>query len=561
MPKVYMTPEANLVEKKVLLFSLFVLFLMLAIGNSAFAQHEWKIKKTEWSQLDEQNYSEFVAKIGSLVEKRKCRTIDSCLKHVENPYRGNNPETLNVYADCSRLPYILRAYFAWKNGLPFSVSSGVRTRPTEGNDPKRDIRYTRFGNEVTSRYDVVTKVGAGYPDGVKMLNRVKDSVSSAHFRMNYTGNDEGALFADFYPVKINREGLRAGTILYDPNGHVTVVHRIAEDGRIFYFDSHPDNSITSGMYGTKFVRSNPGQGSGFKNFRPLKLVNATRNSEGYYIGGKVMGAKNSNIADYSAELFFGTEPNPSMDWKKSVFIVNGQTYGYYDFIRQRMALGDLKIDPVDEVKSLADDLCVSIQDRVAAVDEAVMANIHKKDHPSRLPANIYGTSGEWESFSTPSRDARLKTSFKELRDLVEKLYTDYTSGQHDINYSGGNIKADMLTAYLETAQACRIAYTNSRGSSVSLNLEDIRQRLWTISFDPYHCVEQRWGALTSQELSTCSQSDEKNEWYKREVWLRNQIERKYDARMDFSLGELTGPKPGVGEANPPDVNIVKYLSN
>ena len=28
-------------------------------------------------------------------------------------------------ADCADLPYMLRAYFAWKNGLPFAYSAPV----------------------------------------------------------------------------------------------------------------------------------------------------------------------------------------------------------------------------------------------------------------------------------------------------------------------------------------------------------------------------------------------------------------------------------------------------
>ena len=53
----------------------------------------------------------------------------------------------------------------------------------------------------------------------------------------------------------------------------------------------------------------------------------------------------------------------------------------------------------------------------------------------------------------------------------------------------------------------------------------------------------------------------KRQWYSSERWLRNQIERKYDARMDYSLPELTGPLPSAGVATPPDIDIVKYLTH
>ena len=60
-----------------------------------------------------------------------------------------------------------------------------------------------------------------------------------------------------------------------------------------------------------------------------------------------------------------------------------------------------------------------MQDRIQAVETGLKSGVQNKSHPDRLPENIYGTSGEWEEYSTPSRDARLKTSFLELRDTAE----------------------------------------------------------------------------------------------------------------------------------------------
>jgi hypothetical protein len=44
-----------------------------------------------------------------------------------------------------------------------------------------------------------------------------------------------------------------------------------------------------------------------------------------------------------------------------------------------------------------------------------------------------------------------------------------------------------------------------------------------------------------------------------EQTLRNQIDRTYDARMDFSLEELRTPGPGKGVASPPDIDARAYL--
>jgi hypothetical protein len=119
----------------------------------------------------------------------------------------------------------------------------------------------------------------------------------------------------------------------------------------------------------------------------------------------------------------------------------------------------------------------------------------------------------------------------------------------------------MLATYTSETKACQFSYRNTAGRSVTLDIEDLRLRLFDISFDPYHCVEYRWGAKDPQELASCRDNDNKKAWYSQERWLRYQWERRYDAKMDYSLAELTGPLPGAGIANPPDVDIVKYLSS
>jgi hypothetical protein len=81
-----------------------------------------------------------------------------------------------------------------------------------------------------------------------------------------------------------------------------------------------------------------------------------------------------------------------------------------------------------------------------------------------------------------------------------------------------------------------------------------------MSFDPYQCAERRWGAANA-ELSTCPDGPLKQAWYAAEQNLRNQIDRTYDARMDFTLGELNAPGPGKGVPSPPDTDVRAYLES
>ncbi|HWU42111.1 MAG TPA: hypothetical protein VN132_01695, partial [Bdellovibrio sp.] len=287
----------------------FLSFVLISFSSVTFAQYssEWRVTKTSWTEQDERNFGAFVTQIGEAVDRRECDMVDNCLRSSANPYAHTDPPELKLYADCADLPYFLRSYFAWKNQLPMSVESDVNARNVEGNTG--DIRYTPFGNYVTSRFNIIARNSSGrsdwegfwdgifktrYPNAVSLLNStITDLTSSASFRM--IGQEDGALFTDFYPVRLDRYGIRPGTVIYDPNGHVTVVFKVSDSGRIYYIDSHPDNTLTSGMYNQKFERSNPYQGAGFKNFRPIALTNAKVDSNGAYVGGKIVGAKNNQL--------------------------------------------------------------------------------------------------------------------------------------------------------------------------------------------------------------------------------------------------------------------------
>ena len=100
---------------------------------------------------------------------------------------------------------------------------------------------------------------------------------------------------------------------------------------------------------------------------------------------------------------------------------------------------------------------------------------------------------------------------------------------------------------------------SSDGSKASFGYEEARRRLFRMSFDPYQCIEHRWGAHTPAELSTCRDGARKRAWYVAEQTLRNQLDRTYDARMDFTLADLKTPGPGKGVPSPPDIDVRAYL--
>jgi len=520
------------------------------MGPPAPIGFQWRILKPRWTASDERAFGEFIAAIG----RSNCRNVDQCLRGPANIYRHSDPAGLTFFADCADLPYVLRAYFAWKNGLPFSYASGMSPLGYS-----RDFRYSRHGNAIVARNDIVTPASGAHPHIRNVLQTLINSVSTAMYRVPPVVT-RGHL-PDFYPVKLAPGSVRPGTVIYDPNGHAAIIYEVDHEGRIRYIDSHPDNSVTRGSYGKHFVRASPPMGAGFKNFRPAELVGARQAPDGSLIGGVIKLLPDSALADWSDEQFYGNgSPRPAT-WREAAFIFKDEKIDYYDYVRRAVAGHDIVYDPIIETQNMVRGLCDDLEYRVHAVDIAVTAGIHRRPQPARLPENIYGTSGDWETYSTPSRDARLKVSFKELRDQTARFIEMAEKGSKDIAYKGNNIRRDLKAAYLAETAQCSVIYTASNGKRWRLSFEQARRRLYDMSFDPYHCPERRWGARLPDEIASCPDNQLKQAWYKAEQRLRNQTERTYDARMDFTLTDLQAKAAGSGWDVGPDTDVLALLRN
>ncbi|MFO1248093.1 MAG: hypothetical protein U1E93_07735 [Alphaproteobacteria bacterium] len=515
------------------------LVLLLAWPAAAGADTMVRIRQEGWTAADERGYGEFIARLGA----SNCRTVDGCLRNAANPFRASDPQGLRFEADCADLPYFLRFYYAWKRGLPFSYVSDVSPRLRS-----RDIRYSPQGNVVEARRDVLTG-----EDALRVMAHLRDEISSATYRIHPALDGD-----DLYSPAIAPGTIRPGTVIYDPNGHLALIWKIEGDGRIRYIDAHPDNSLTRGTYDLRFVRASPGMGAGFKNWRPSRLAGASRAPDGALVGGRVVLAANSQIADFALTQYFGTGPaGEDRNWKSGVFELNGQAMDYYDYVRARLGGGKLRFDPLREVADMVASNCADLGYRADAVVAALQAGIQNQPQPPRLPPNIYGTEGDWETFSTPSRDARLKTAFKEVRDTVQRFLELWRTRDPRLVYAGRDLATDLARTHDRAAATCSIDYVRSDGSKVSFGYEEARRRLFRMSFDPYHCVERRWGA-SGAELASCRDGAVKRRWYDAEQRLRNQIDRTYEARMDFSLDELEAGRGGVAAV--PDTDATAFLA-
>jgi len=324
-------------------------------------------------------------------------------------------------------------------------------------------------------------------------------------------------------------------------------------------DAHPDFTISRSVYGAQFGQSPMRLGGGFKNWRPFKLVGAHRDSAGHLIGGHMVYAENDQIADFSLIQYVGTEPNPKQDVTKARFKYNGAELGFYEYVRVAVSGGKMTYNPIYELKATMGTLCNDLNDRAQYVDQAIQENFQNKPHPARLPDNIYGSSNvEWETYSTPSRDARIKAAFVQFYKDMSEMIDMWIHRDPRIVYDGVFLKQDLEKAYAEQSQACTITYLSTAKHPVAMTFDDLVHRLYKMSFDPFHCIEMRWGA-EGDERESCPEGRDKGKWYEAEQRLRNQSDRTYDVTMNYSLEDLEHRHPGTGIDEAPPVDIKSLI--
>lgn len=512
-----------------------ILILMLgcagahAQGSTRGFTQPWRIVKDHWDASDEAGFGVFLAALGD----SGCSSSQSCLRDPANPYRSSDGGFLDIDVDCAKLPYLLRAYYAWKNGLPFAYVDGVV-----------GSRFGHASNRIVSRAGIIDH-GGGI-DAPSAIRVMLDNVYSGTFRTDAA--HDSAIPADFYSPVLQPGSIRPGTVIYDTNAHVGIVYRVDPEGRVYYMDAHPDFTISRSVYGPQFGQSPAALGGGLKNWRPLQLQGAVREN-GALIGGHYALARNSQIADFSLVQYLGTEPdgNGRPRWS-----YRGAPLGYYEYARVAISGGRSDFNPVYELEATIGTLCNDLNDRAQAVNQAVENGISGRLHPSEIPANIYNSDDtEWESYATPARDARLRAAFAAFRQELGRMIGLWLNRDPRVVYDGTDLKRDLLAAYDRESRTCTITWLSSDKRPVPMTFDDIAHSLFAMSFDPYNCVELRWG----RDGSGCPDQAGKRRWYASEEQARHVI--------DPDRGTTAGPADtdirGLIASMPPRVPWVQLM--
>lgn len=520
-----------------------------------------------WSDKDRRDFATFVYELG---EDKVCNQVDKCIKTSQAPSivalrRGisrNNPrlwaylmDNVVFASDCADWPKYLEGVFAVSRGLPFSYRRYVSPKnPSmefkDASGRLADDRYTLYGNVINTVETVNPEnldmyfsddiVNHKYTGKKVFLGRVRDEVSTANFRTDPASKTDEA--SDLYSPAISAVG--PGTMVYDPAGHIGIVSAILPDGRVKIADAHPDNTVSRKIYDETWMETKQAYGYGFKNIRPGTAYVSKSDEYRRYL--KMRFKKNKEIASFSLEQY-GKDENGFHDWVSP----SGQSFKltFIDKLKLSFTGGQITLDPLTDFRDKVVGICKAAFDRVEAVDLALAEKAHLAPHSALIPRNLpMGGDEIWKKFATAGRDSRMKIQMHFASRVLQKSLDYRSQGLPQFQYAGTRqqLAIEFQRILAEESDKCArgeysdgrpLAYTKSDGTKQVLSLQNIFERAYTMSFDPFHCPELRWGA-TGAELMSCRTNPSKNAWYEAEQPLRNRVWRPAFQPGDYDLNTL-----------------------
>ena len=397
---------------------------------------------------------------------------------------------LVIRPDCADLPYFLRAYFAFKMGLPFGYSKCSRGG---GGQPPKCYQWFSIQNLEAARSSEQKNASAAQPKSSGLassfgqyLRTAADAVHSGTGRT--LDSDDNT---DYYSVPLTQDTLRPGTVYADPFGHILVLARRVPQtadaaGVFFAVDAQPDGTVARKRFwrGNFLFAQDPALGSpGFKRFRPI-----VRDSSGALrrlTNAEI--AKNPQYADFSLD-----------QTKLSV-------EDFYD--RMDDVMSPEPLDPMRAMKEAITALEEQVKARVTSVENG--RKFQNSGHgEASMPdgAAIFETTGAWEDFATPARDLRLLIAIDVVRNFPERVARRPERYAMPAGRSIADVKADLQGVLASELASRKFTYTRSDGSQWTLALKDVVERAGVLemAYNVNDCVELRWGASEkSTEASTC----------------------------------------------------------
>ncbi|NVB39906.1 hypothetical protein G6O69_18830 [Pseudenhygromyxa sp. WMMC2535] len=477
---------------------------------------------------------------------------------------------MELIPDCADTPYFLRAYWSYKRGLPFGFRKCSRGRgqaPTcfdlRTNLAAPDRRNNWIdppppeGEEPPAQPPSIAGFGAPEPEPPP------DAVVPTHnekyeyfFKRTvgwgvHTGNGRtayGDSDSDFYPVALDRRGLRPGIIYADPYGHILVLVELvaprgSAPGILFAIDGQPDGSITrkrfwEGNFLWNQADSSLG-GSGFKAFRPLSVIDGSASA--------LVQVSDETIADMRS---YGDVS----DMQQALSATD-----FYDLMERLITPGVRS--PFAAQAELVAALAEAVRVRVTSVENGVRWHEQNPDDLVEMPwgHDVFETSGAWENYSTPARDLRLLIAMDVVLGFADKVRRNPES--FGLDPQGDPELFERTFNYLEEQRGqlladpkYAISYERSDGSAWELGLDEVvaRAERFEIAYNPNDCPEVRWGAPEgSEERKSCDRRAPEDQQIKMRYYRTWFEERRRPARGDEGpeIPELAEAQVAAREAD------------
>lgn len=430
----------------------------------------------EWNNNYESFYSAWIEELfDSYVNKNLVfPSLEPILRNSERNflfnYLGlNEDEELPATPDCADLPYFLRTYFAWKNGLSYSFRTC-----------NRGLTEARPScSAATIKTDFVQNRPVSQAKFKALSRSVMDAVQSGNARTSAMDDE-----TDFYPVALQRKTLWPGTIFADPYGHVLmlvkwVAQTPGSEGILFAVSAHPDNSVSRNRFWEgEFLFGNSGSAApGFKAFRPIA-------------NNQVL-LSNAQLPNYSTE---------QENLPREAF-----------YLKMDKLINPDGLDARQAYEVLLTALVEQLETRVLAI-ESVENYFRQGGHTIEMPnipnkvGAIFESIGLWEDYSTPSRDIRLLNAIKVLLEFPNKI-VHHPEMFNLTAQEAQQTKIQILQLHQELTRQKKIAYIRSNGTPQQLTVADIlaRRVAFEMAYNPNDCPEIRWGAEQgTDEYASCS---------------------------------------------------------
>src|SRR5215203_3071464 len=480
----------------------------------------WPLRNT-WNRATENLFSAWIEKLfddpldaapswPALHEVLRDQSRNILFNHMG---LGEDAMKIVLRPDCADLPYFLRAYFAFKMGLPFGYAKCSRggggkapycpqwfnIQNLEPPPPapaaqaaapgapaanaSTGVLGNVFGRPAPSSEPAATAPSEPAPKRLGLAagfgaysRNVGNGVHSGSARTALNDNN-----TDYYPVALKQETLRPGTAYADPYGHILmIVRRVPQSdgaaGVILAVDGQPDGTVARKRFwrGNFLFAQDPALGGpGFKRFRPI--VRDKNGALRRLTNDEI--AKNPQYADFSLDQArLGIED-------------------FYD--RMDDVMSPSPLDPLNAMKEAITSLDEQVKTRVTSVKNGrKFQNSGKGEANMPDGAAIFETIGPWEDFSTPSRDLRLLIAIDVVRGFPERVARRPERYAMPRDRSVADVKTELQSVLASELATRKFSYPRSDGSSWTLALKDVAERATDLemAYNPNDCVEFRWSA-------------------------------------------------------------------